>query len=184
MQNPMIPKRAAGGGGGNPLASLLGSRPGGGPAGPPGAAPGRGMSPPTVPPMPPSDDMSPGSGVGDRIRTKLDTAVDEAASYFDENYDIATDAGIAAFESYLDNPADVLTDLARILDSAGGPVSGLKADGYLRGSSSMSEERGVSPISDMPSKLGPKPPMGRPAAPMGAGGGMRPPRGAGIGGLV
>ena len=161
MQNPMIPKRA---GASNPLSSLLGSRPGGGPPMPRG--PGGGgspMRPPTRPPMPPMDGPSPlpdvVNGIGDRIRTKLDSAVDEAASYFESNYDIATDAQIASFETYLNNPTDVLSDLARILDSDGGPVSGLKADEYLQGmSSGPSESSPISSISDMPNKLGPKPP--------------------------
>lgn len=169
MQNPMIPKRA--GGGGNPLAGLLGPRPGGGP----GAMSRGAGGPPMRPPMPPMEGPPPpgGGGLGDRIRTKLDNAVDEAASYFESNYEIATDGQIEAFESYLNNPADVLSDLSRILESSGGPVSGLKADEYLSGTSTGMSEPGMSSISDMPSKLGPRPPG---AAPRGIGAMTPPPR--------
>ena len=179
MQNPMIAKR----GGGSAASSLLGSRPGGGLPGGPSPGPRGRSGLPLTPPMPPTDGPPPldGGGLGDRIRTKLDTAVDEAASYFESNYDIATDSGIAAFEAYLNNPADVLSDLSRILASSGGSVSGLKADEYLRGSSGISEDS-VSPISDMPSKLGPKPPGAAPRGIGAMGPSLPPPRPGG--GLV
>ena len=101
--------------------------------------------------------------MGDRIREKLDSVVDEAASYFEEHYDITTDSGVSAFEDYLSNPSEVLSDISMINDANGGPVSGLNADDYLESDSSSMPPGPMSPpISDMPSKLGPKPPMGGP----------------------